>query len=169
MGELNKAWFYHEDRPQGRIFDMDEMDAEVLADEGWVDTPAKLGIHPNGGSDEAFSELRQQVIDGEVPRIGSYKVREDDKAKEFALKQNDSLLRKLAKEKEDNLTLQQKLKMKDEELADMRSEAAKLKAKPRTARRSGNAEDAPKRGQRKKAAPKAPPAPEVAPDSETEL
>ena len=164
MALENTAWYYHEDRPHGRIFNMNDHDEEVLASQGWVDTPAKLGIHPNGGDTETFAQLRQDVIEGKVPRIGDYEVREDDKAKETVLKQNDVLLRKLAREKEEILTLQQKLKMKDEELADMRSDVAKLKAKPRQAsRRSGNAEDKPVRGTKQK-----PPAP-VADDSETEL
>jgi len=161
----NTSIFYNEDRPQGRAFNMDDHDVEVFAEQGWVDTPAKLGIHPNGGDPEVLATLRQHVTAGEIPRIGGdYEVREDDKAKETALKQNDVLLRKLAKEKEEILTLQQKLKMRDEELADARADVAKLKAKPRQPnRRSGNAEDKPVRGTKQK-----PPAP-VADDSETEL
>ena len=162
--ELAKAIYYHDDTPEGRIFDMEEVSPETLAEQGWVDSPAKIGVDPWSGDPERFSELRQQVQDGEVPRIGGLlDVRGDDADKELVLKQNDKLLKEIEKQKQELETMKMKIKMKDEELQDMRSDASKLAAKPRKAtRRSGNAEDKPVRGTKQKS-------PELTDDEKAEL
>ena len=153
MSELNYGTYYHENAPAGRIFNMDDVSESVLSEQGWVDSPAKLGISPLGGDPEVFAELRDKVAKGEEPRIGGdFKIRQDDTDVELAFKQNDKLLKELQKVKEQLETSEQKRKMQSEELEDMRSDAAKLKAKPRKAtRRSGNPENKPVRGTKQKA------------------
>ncbi len=56
--------------PNGQTFDTDSGPLTSYADEGWVDSPAKIGVNPWGeGNEHAVAKRHLEYLSGKVPGI----------------------------------------------------------------------------------------------------
>ena len=124
------TWMYHKDyAPEGRQFDENATPLTLLAAEGWVDSPAKIGVdvwHHNG-SREAVEKMASHFRNGMVPAVDDVHTPSTAYLDEMARKQKqiEALMAELEAIKQQP-SIEQQTREAAEKLADLRSDAEKL-------------------------------------------
>ena len=125
--------FHKEYAPEGRIFDEDDGHTpQSLVPEGWVDSPAKIGVNLSAPGDpvvdkgvaEIAAAFEAKLIPAvDDPHFQSAQLREQAEETVQALAARDEALR----EAED---LRERLRLSEQRFADMESDGNKLAGRP---------------------------------------
>ena len=107
------SWYYHKEyAPHGKLFE-GRFDVQQLADSGWVDSPAKIGIvHPMWDRESAAAAVQKTAHEFEMGRLKAISDPRVASEKEAAL---------LAQQADEIQRIKAELKRKEEELASMRA------------------------------------------------
>ena len=127
MPQNTRLWHKEYAGREGRRFDLETVSLDALVEQGWVDSPAKLGMNVWGGPDSDMNDIKGQFERKEVPAIGKAVVLPRP-GEEAALHEaeNKKLYERLRVQEDENTALKRELREAKEKLADHRSDAAKL-------------------------------------------
>lgn len=67
---MTYLWHKEYSSRDGSLFDLETVSKETLEDQGWVDSPAKLGVNVWGGEDGAMIPIKAMYDDKKLPGIG---------------------------------------------------------------------------------------------------
>ena len=121
-------WLYHKTKPEGKIFNERDINLKEMAENGWADSPDKVGGAPKGWNmDQKYIAHRtDQATSGKVALIEDPVSRNSDRDRE------NERLREMLEEKDKEIeamkepnSLKQNADQAAEQLADERSDAMK--------------------------------------------
>ena len=119
-------WLYHKTKPKGQMFNERDINMADMAENGWADSPDKVGGNPWGMDPRYIEHRTDQANSGKVARIEDPVSRNSDRDRE------NERLREMLEEKDKEIEAmkeqnspKQNADQSAEQLADERSDAMK--------------------------------------------